>query len=79
MEQLSDTERAILDFEKHWWRYEGAKVKAIRERFGLSPTRYYQVLNRLVDNPQALQEAPVVVRRLQRQRQNRREAVASRS
>lgn len=78
MEELTDTERAILEFEKHWWRFEGAKMQAIRDEFDLSPTRYYQVLNRLVDHPQALQEAPVVVRRLQRQRQHRRQTVATR-
>lgn len=78
MDELTDTDRAILRFERNWWRFEGAKVQAIREQFGLSPTRYYQVLNELVDNPQALLEEPVVVRRLQRQRQNRRRAVATR-
>ncbi|HPE12778.1 MAG: DUF3263 domain-containing protein [Actinobacteria bacterium] len=76
MSQLTDRDRAILEFEKHWWRFEGAKQQAIREQLQLSPTRYYQVLNDLVDDPAALLAEPVVVRRLQRQRQSRRKAVS---
>ncbi len=75
MSQLTDRDRAILEFEKHWWRFEGAKQQAIREQLHISPTRYYQVLNDLVDDPAALLAEPVVVRRLQRQRQSRRKAV----
>ncbi len=76
MPALTDRERAILDFEKNWYRFEGAKQAAIRERLDLSPTRYYQLLNALVDNPEALRAEPVIVRRLQRQRQSRRAAVS---
>ena len=79
MSQLTDRDRAILEFEKHWWRFEGAKQQAIREQLQLSPTRYYQVLNDLVDDPAALLAEPVVVRRLQRQRQARRAAISSRT
>ena len=46
----------------------GAKETAIRDRFGLSPTRYYQVLNALVDRPAALAADPLLVRRLRRLR-----------
>lgn len=77
MAALSDRDRAILAFEKQWWRFEGAKQQAIEQRFGLSATRYYQVLNRLLDDPAALAAEPVVVRRLQRQRQSRRAEVAT--
>ena len=70
MSQLTDRDRAILEFEKHWWRFGGAKQQAIREQLQLSPTRYYQVLNDLVDDPAALLAELVVVRRLQRQRQS---------
>jgi hypothetical protein len=74
---LAERDRAILQFEKQWWRYEGAKQQAIRDTFEVSPTRYYQLLNRLLDDPAALAAEPVVVRRLQRQRQSRRVAVSS--
>jgi hypothetical protein len=61
-------EREMLAFERQWWRYPGAKEAAIRERFGMSATRYYQVLNALVDRPEALAIDPLLVRRLRRMR-----------
>lgn len=76
MTMLTDRDRAILELEKHWWRFEGAKQQAIREQLHLSPTRYYQLLNTLLDDPAALTAEPVVVRRLQRQRQSRRKSVS---
>lgn len=76
MMTLTERDQAILAFEKQWWRYEGAKQQAIREQLNLSPTRYYQLLNGLLDDPAALSAEPVVVRRLQRQRQSRRAALA---
>ncbi len=71
---LSDQERAILDFERSWWRFGGAKEEAIREQFDLTATRYYQLLNRLIDRESALAADPVLVRRLRRLRQQRQEA-----
>lgn len=67
-EMLSDTQRAMLDFERIWWRAPGAKDQAIRERFGMSPLRYYQALNQLLDSPQALRYDAVLVKRLNRLR-----------
>jgi hypothetical protein len=63
----------MLAFERQWWRYAGAKEAAIRERFGLSATRYYQVLNALVDRPEALAADPLLVRRLRRMRATRQQ------
>src|SRR3954462_13702492 len=71
---LSDRERAILDFERTWWAEPGPKELAIRERFGLSATRYYQVLNALLESPDAATYDPLVVRRLRRLRDRRRRA-----
>ena len=65
---LPAREREMLAFERQWWRFAGAKEAAIRERFGMSPTRYYQVLNALVDRPEALALDPLLVRRLRRMR-----------
>ena len=65
---LPRRERDVLAFERHWWRYAGAKEAAIREQFGLSATRYYQVLNALIDRPEALAADPLLVRRLRRVR-----------
>ncbi|MGS2613136.1 DUF3263 domain-containing protein [Micromonospora sp. LZ34] len=68
---LTERERAILDFEQRWWRHAGAKEQAIRDTFGLSATRYYQLLNALLDHPAALAAAPVLVGRLRRLRSSR--------
>ena len=61
---LDRREREILAFEGQWWKYAGAKEQAIRELFDMSATRYYQVLNALVDKPEALAADPLLVKRL---------------
>lgn len=68
---LTDDELAILEFERKWWKQAGAKESAVREQFGLSATRYYQVLNRLLDLPAALETDPSLVGRLRRMREER--------
>ena len=68
---LTRREHEMLAFERQWWRRPGAKETAIRDRFGLAPTRYYQVLNALVDRPAALAADPLLVRRLRRLRSAR--------
>ena len=65
---LSDRDREILEFERHWWKYAGAKETAVREKFDMSSTRYYQVLNALIDKPEALAKDPLLVKRLRRLR-----------
>jgi len=70
-ETLSERDSDILAFERHWWKFAGAKEQAIRERFELSATRYYQVLNALIDKPEALVHDPLLVKRLRRLRANR--------
>jgi hypothetical protein len=71
---LSPRDQAILDFERSWWTETGPKEVAIRQRFDLSPARYYQVVNDLLDEPEALVYDPLVVRRLRRLRDRRRRA-----
>jgi len=71
---LTDRDRAILDFERSWWTEAGPKDTAIRERFELSGTRYYQLLTELLDDPEALDHDPLLVRRLRRVRERRRRA-----
>jgi hypothetical protein len=70
-DELSDRDRAMLAFERQWWRFAGAKEQAIRDEFGESATRYYQQLNVLMDKPAALEADPVVVNRLRRRRAGR--------
>jgi len=75
---LSDTDVAILRFERDWWRHRAPKERAVRERLGLSGTRYHQLLNTLIDRPDALAYDPMLVGRLRRLREARRRARAAR-
>ena len=75
---LTRRELDILDFERKWWKYAGAKEEAIRELFDLSATRYYQVLNAVVDKPEALAADPMLVKRLRRLRASRQKSRAAR-
>src|SRR5699024_9625599 len=70
-EELSERDAQILSFERQWWKYAGAKETAIRELFDMSATRYYQVLNTLIDDPAALAAEPLLVKRLRRMRSSR--------
>jgi hypothetical protein len=75
---LTRREHDILAFERQWWKYAGAKEEAIKELFAMSATRYYQVLNALVDRPEALAADPMLVKRLRRLRASRQKARAAR-
>ena len=70
-QKLSDREVEILAFEGRWWKHAGSKEQAVRDTFGLSSTRYYQLLNALLDNPAAIEHDPVLVGRLRRLRSTR--------
>jgi len=76
--ELSEREQAILAFERQWWKYAGAKEQAIRELFDMSATRYYQVLNALIDRPESLAFDPMLVKRLRRMRAARQRARSAR-
>ena len=76
--ELSERDREVLDFERQWWKYAGAKEQAVREKFDMSSTRYYQVLNALIDRPEALAHDPLLVRRLRRLRAARQRARSAR-
>ncbi len=75
---LSDRDREVLAFERQWWKYAGAKEQAIRDLFDMSATRYYQVLNALIDSPAALEADPMLVKRLRRMRASRQRARTAR-
>ncbi|MEP6852635.1 MAG: DUF3263 domain-containing protein [bacterium] len=68
---LARRDREILAFERQWWKFAGAKEQAIRELFDMSSTRYYQLLNNLIDEPAALAADPMLVKRLRRLRATR--------
>lgn len=75
---LTQREHEILAFERQWWKAAGAKERAIRELFDMSPTRYYQLLNNLMDKPEALRVDPMLVKRLRRQRTARQRSRSAR-
>ncbi|PJJ73019.1 uncharacterized protein DUF3263 [Diaminobutyricimonas aerilata] len=75
---LSERDRRILDFEREWSRHVGAKEAAIRERFSLTPARYYQLLNGLIDDVDAVRYDPMLVGRLRRLRDARTAARGTR-
>jgi hypothetical protein len=76
--QLSDRDRRILEFERQWWKYPGAKEQAIKDLFDMSATRYYQVLNQLIDSPEALAADPMLIKRLRRMRAQRQKSRSAR-
>ena len=78
LDGLTRRDRDILAFERQWWKYAGAKEQAIKELFDMSATRYYQVLNALIDTPEALQADPMLVKRLRRLRASRQRARSAR-
>jgi hypothetical protein len=75
---LAARDREILAFERQWWKYAGAKEQAIKELFDMSATRYYQVLNALIDTQEALEADPMLVKRLRRLRASRQRARSAR-
>jgi hypothetical protein len=75
---LSDREWEILAFERQWWKHPGDKEQAIRELFDMSASRYYQLLNVLVDKPEALEADPMLIKRLRKGRANRQRVRSAR-
>lgn len=71
MEPLTDLEQQLLAFAAQQWKYAGARDAAIRDLFDITPTRYFQLLNELIDKPAALAADPVLVKRLRRLREGR--------
>jgi len=68
---LTKLEIEMLDFERTWWRYAGVKESSIKELFNLTPPAYYQLLNNLIDQSEALLAEPILVKRLRRLRDSR--------
>ncbi|MEV0704419.1 DUF3263 domain-containing protein [Saccharopolyspora sp. NPDC050389] len=75
--ELTVRDRGILAFESQWWKQEGVKERAIRELFDMSPSRYYQLLNALLDSPAAVRADPMLIKRLRKARAGRQRARAA--
>ena len=72
-QELSQRDRAILDFEQSWWESATPRDQAVREQFQLTESEYAEVLNQLVASEAALLAEPLLIRRLRRLRDRRRQ------
>jgi Protein of unknown function (DUF3263) len=70
--ELTPREQAMLDFEREWWHFDGRKEHQIRARFDVSPSSYYRTLQGLIEMDAASDYDPLTVKRLRRQRDQRR-------
>lgn len=71
---LSERDAMILDFEDEWYLANSSKEAEVLDRFSLTSARYYQILNSLIDTPEALAYRPLLVKRLRRLREQRQRA-----
>lgn len=71
--ELSARDLAVLDLAARTFTGPGPRDRAVRERLGISPTAFHQLLNALLDDPRALRRDPVTVNRLRRERQRARD------
>lgn len=78
VETLTELEEQILAFEAQLWTSRDLKAQAIKHTFDLTDTRYYQLLNDLIDEPAALAHSPMLVGRLRRLRGRRQSARSAR-
>jgi hypothetical protein len=69
---LLEHEAVLIDFERNAFMLDGSKESNIRLDLRMSPTKYYRLLNSLIDDPAAYAYDPLTVTRLRRQRDERR-------
>lgn len=62
--ELSEEDRAILEFERENWGAQANKESAVRERFSLSLARYYQRVYTICRSVEALAYDAVLVRNI---------------
>ena len=72
--ELSARERAVLDFEREWWKLPGRKNVEIRARFAMSSSSYYRTLHALLERPEAGAYDPLTVLRVRKRREQVRRA-----
>jgi hypothetical protein len=61
---LNEEERAILDFERGFWREPGPKDEAIEMTLGLTAAEYYERLRALALRAAALAYDPLTTKRV---------------
>jgi Protein of unknown function (DUF3263) len=65
---LTDTQKAMIDVAAQTYKYAGSVDVVAKDRFGLSPTRFWQDVNRLILTEEAYAYRPEAVRRLNERR-----------
>lgn len=65
---MDNEDLELLRFAKLQWHHRGAQAGAIRERFGMTETGFWQRVLHLARTPEALQAEPVLCNRLNRRR-----------
>lgn len=76
---LTERDTKMLVFEDAHWVHTGRKQNDIRERFGLSTPRYYQLLGELIQNPDAVEAFPQLTKRMLARRTAHEQAAKRRS
>ena len=76
---MTEEERRMLDLAGQRWNYPGSLEQKVRDEFGISLTRFWQIINQLVDTEKALAYAPITVNRLRRLREGRGVSRAARA
>ena len=71
---LSERHAAMLDFERSWWSNDEPRDQIVRARFQCSPEEYDAEITIVLENPDAVEHDPLVVRRLKRLRLRARKA-----
>ena len=70
---LTEREKDILEFEQSWWSLSVPREQAVRDRFQLTETEYDELLEVLIATEAALEAEPLLVRRLRRMKDRRRQ------
>ncbi|MFJ4286629.1 DUF3263 domain-containing protein [Paenarthrobacter nicotinovorans] len=65
---LTDQQKAMIDLAGEHFRHAGSLDSAAMERFGMTPTRYWQEMNRLIRTEAAVAYRPAIVARLSTRR-----------
>ena len=74
---LTVRESMAITLAARRYKHGGAKDSDILDQLGMTPTRFWQYVNALLDRPDVLAAYPSEVKRLQRLRDQRRRARAS--
>ncbi|QSZ49430.1 DUF3263 domain-containing protein [Arthrobacter sp. D5-1] len=75
---LTDHEKAMINLAGEDFKYAGSLDTAAMERFGMTPTRFWQEMNRILRTESAVAYRPAVVARLRLKLPARRRQVPSR-